>query len=65
MAKDVLGGAPEVVGRVLDHLLARLADRLPDLARDHLRELLGALGADLERPPAQLDALEHGTLRQS
>ena len=59
VAQSVLGGAPEVVGGVLDHLLARLADRLAGLARDHPRDLLGAIHADLVGVPADLDALEH------
>ena len=59
VAQHVLGGAPEVVGRVLDHLLARLADRLAGLAGDHARDLLGALHADVVGAPADLDPLEH------
>ena len=59
VAEDVLGRAPEVVGGVLDHLLARLADRLAGLARDHARDLLGAIHADVVGAPADLDALEH------
>ena len=53
VAQHVLGGAAEVVGRVLHHLLARLADRLADLAGDHLRDLLGPIHADRERVAAE------------
>jgi hypothetical protein len=60
MAKDVLRCAAEVVGGVLDHLLAGLADRLADLLRDHLGDLVGPLHADSERHPAELDSLEEG-----
>src|SRR6185503_3529299 len=55
----VLGRAPEVIGGVLDHLLARLADRLAGLAGDHPRDLLGAIHADVVGPAADLDPLEH------
>jgi hypothetical protein len=49
VAHDVLGRAPEVVGRVLDHLLARLADRLAGLAGDHAGDLLRPLHTDVGR----------------
>jgi hypothetical protein len=62
MAQNVLGGATEVVGRVLDHLLTRLADRLPDFAGDHLGDLVGALRADRERRAAELDPLQQRDL---
>jgi hypothetical protein len=60
--EDVLGRPPEVVGRVLDHLLAGLADGLPDLAGDHLGDLVRALHADRERGAAELDALQQRDL---
>ena len=59
VAQDVLGRAPEVVGGVLDHLLARLADRLAGLAGDHAGDLLRPVHADVVGPPADLDSLEH------
>ena len=51
-----------MVGRVLHHLLARLADRLADLARDHLRDLVGALHADRKSGTAEVDALQQRDL---
>ena len=60
MAKDVLRCAAEVVGGVLDHLLAGLADRLADLLRDLLGDLVGPLHADGEGRPTELHPLEKG-----